>query len=63
MQPRVAKKSSQEVISPRWQKGKEVGRKASPGIKAMIILRAKAKESKKEMVGAITLGQRVADLE
>jgi hypothetical protein len=56
------KKSSQEVISPRWQKGKEIGGKACHGIKAMILHLAKegpwVKERKKETVGASTLGQR-----
>ena len=60
------KKSSQEVISPRWQKEKvavegslepEIGGKACHGIKAMII--QKAKEMTKEEEGAtITLVQR-----
>jgi hypothetical protein len=56
------KKSSQEVISPRWQKGKEIGGKACHGIKAMIVQKAKertwVKERRKEMVGASTLGQK-----
>ena len=59
------KKCSQEVISPRWQKGKEIGRKACHGIKAMTLRLAKegpwVKERRKETVGASTLGTRALE--